>query len=156
MQPQDPPLGASILGGIQDAPKTSNFESRWPKVPPRPPTWSHHAPPKPQLASNLNPPTTPKPLKNQWFLKVFGISTNMQHDANNQPNMLPQTPQHAPPNLQLGAKMAPRPPNIAPVGPQGPVLEDFGPQYDIYIYIYTYIYIFIYVNGGPGLNPLFC
>ena len=57
---------------------------------------------------------------------VFGISTNLQHDAKNYPNMVPKTSQHGaedkpkPKTSQVGAKMPPRPPKLEPRWPQDP------------------------------------
>ena len=110
-------------------PRPSNLESRWPKVAPRHPAWSHHALQEPQLASKLDPPTHQKTLeKNIWFLKVFAISTNLQHDAQHHPNIVAKTSQHGSHDGPRHSNLEPRwpqdPPKLEPrwpkVGPRGP------------------------------------
>ena len=91
---------------LPSGPKTSNLE---PTCPPRAPTCFQRG--------HINPL---KPLKNQRFLKVFATSTDLQHDTKKQTNMMPKTSQHGAQDPQLGAKMAPRPPNLDPRWPQDP------------------------------------
>ena len=84
----------------QSCPKTPNLE---PTCPPRAPTCLQVGPP--------NPPKTLK--KNIWFLKVFAISTNLQHDAQHHPNIVAKTSQH-------GSHDGPRHPNLEPRWAQDP------------------------------------
>ena len=83
----------------QSCPKTPNLE---PTCPPRAPT-----------CLQLGHPNPPKTLKNQWFLKVFAISTNLQHDAQHHPNIVAKTSQHGPHD-------GPRHPNLEPRWAQDP------------------------------------
>ena len=116
------------------APRPSNLEPRWPQDTP---TWSQNDPKTLQLGAKMLPsgpktcnlePTCPprapnclqlghlnplKPLKNQRFLKVFATSTDLQHDAKKQANMMPKTSQHGAQDM-LGVEIAPRPSNLEP------------------------------------------